>query len=238
MRIYRSGEQEDVRPSHTDGDIGEGGGLLQASMARRWLSAAKFIVAPVIIIIVASILFPVIIRARKPSLETRCMAKLRQVGSAVAMYTDDHDGAYPLRSTWHQAIRSYIDSPDPAERVLPGSSLDPLKCPSDPSDYPVSYLYLDRSQLGYSKANLSESVTPLAVDEYFHEHATLVYYDGHVERLEKQLWLHQRNRQWEVRRDLDHPASFSYEPMPGSVTGPQAPDPGIDRTEMYIWPKL
>lgn len=237
MPIYRSGDHQDVQPSHTGGDIGRGPGPLQQSMARRWLSAAKFIAAPVIILIVASILFPVLVRARKPSLEARCMGKLRQVGSAISMYADDF-GAYPLRSNWHLAIRAYIDSPQAEERVLPGSSLDPLKCASDPSDYPVSYLYLDRSQLGYSKANLSESVTPLAVDEYFHEHTTLVYYDGHVERLEKQLWLHQRNRQWEIRRDLDHPASFSYEPVPGSVTGPQAPDPGIDRTEMYIWPRL
>ncbi len=237
MLIYRSDDSEDVRPSHTAGDIGKGPGLLQQSMARRWLSAAKFIAAPVIILLVASILFPVLIRARRPSLETRCMAKLRQVGSAISMYSADYD-AYPLRSNWHLAIRDYIDSPYAEERVLPGSALDPLKCPSDPSDYPVSYLYLDRTWLGYSKANLSETVTPLAVDEYFHEHVTLVYYDGHVERIDKQLWLHQRNREWEIRRDLEHPASFSYEPMPGTVSGPQAPEPGIDRTEMYVWPKF
>ncbi len=238
MQIYRSGDHQDVQPSHTGGDVGGAPGTLHQSMARRWLSAAKFIAAPVIIIVVASLLFPVIVRARRPGLEVRCMGKLRQIAGAIGMYSADYGGAYPLRSNWHWAIRDYIDSPHAEERVIPGSPLDPLKCASDPSDYPVSYLYLDRTWLGYSKANLDESVTPLAVDEYFHEHVTLAYYDGHVERLDKQLWLHRRNRQWEIRRDLDHPASFSYEPVPGSVSGPQAPIPEMDRTEMYIWPKF
>lgn len=239
MQLFRSDSEDDLRPSHTGGQIGAGPSGLQESMARRWLSAAKFIAAPVIIIIVASILFPVIVRARKPSFEARCMAKLRQVGSAIAMYSDDYDGAYPLRMNWHQAIRSYIDDPsDPNARVVPGSAMDPLKCRSDPSDSTVSYLYLDRRILGYTKSNLSETVTPLAVDEYFHEHTTLVYYDTHVEKLDKQQWLHARNQQWEIRRDLAHPDSFSYEPVPGSVEGPAVPIPTIDRTEMYVWPEM
>jgi len=238
VRIYRSGSSDELKPSHTGGELGAVGPGLKESMARRWLSAAKFMAAPVIILVVASLLLPALIRARRPAMELRCMAHLKQVAASFDMYVADNEG-YPPPSVWHVALRTYIDDPsNPEGRVEPGSARDPLKCPADPTDYPVSYLYLDRRLLGYSRANLSESVIPLAVDEYFHDHVTLTYYDGHVEKLDKQLWLHLRNRQWRIRRDLEHPESFAYQPQPGSARGPTGPPPTIDRPEMYIWPKF
>lgn len=238
MPIIRSGPGDELKPSHQSGDIGRSAADIQDAMARRWLSAAKFLAAPVIILVLAAILVPVMIRARHPSLEMRCMAQLKQVSAAVQMYAQD-SGNYPLSHNWHTAIRPYIDdSRDEYGRVPPGSARDPLTCPSDPTDSPVSYLYLNRNLLDWSKANLSESVIPLAVDEYFHKHTTLVYYDGHTEKMEKQQWIYVRNRQWEIRRDLDNAPSFSYEPIPGSVQGPRDRKPTYDPTSVYIWPKL
>lgn len=238
MRFLRSGPGDDLEPSHQSADLGRTASGLQDAMARRWLSAAKFMAAPAIILVVAAILLPVLINARKPSYEMRCMAQLKQVASAVNMYLADNYN-YPLSHNWHWAIRVYIDDPlDPHGRVLPGSSRDPLTCPSDPTNSPVSYLYLNRNLLDYSKSHLSESVVPLVVDEYFHEHTTLAYYDGHTEKMEKQLWIHNRNRQWEIRRNLEDMDSFSYEPVPGSVRGPQGPKPVYDPTQVYVWPVL
>ncbi len=239
VRIYRSsGVGDGLKPSHTGADLGEHGRGIEAAWARRWLSAAKFMVAPLIILVVATLLFPAIIRARKPTLEAKCMSKLKQVSVAILMYAQDH-GNYPPSPDWHNAIRGYIDDPlDPHGRVLPGTALDPLKCPSDPTQSTVSYLYLNRNLLDYSKAHLSEAIVPQCVDEYFHEHVTLCYYDGHTEKIEKQLWLHMRNRQWEIRRDLDNPGSFAYEPLPGSIHGPVGHEPYMDRSTMYIWPKF
>ncbi len=194
--------------------------------------------APVIVLLIVSILLPILLRARRPSYEMQCMTQLKQVAGAVNMYTIDQDG-YPLPHNWHKAIRTYIDDPsDPYGRVEPGSKRDPLTCPSDPTDATVSYLYLNRNLLDYSKARLAESITPLAVDEYFHPHVTLTYYDGHAEKLEKQLWLHYRNKQWEIRRNLDYPEAFAYEPIPGSIRGPVGPAPEYDRTKAYVWPKF
>ena len=199
---------------------------------------AKFIAAPLIIVLAAVTILPVMIRANRPGLETRCMAQLKQVSAAVSMYYYDHDG-YPLPRNWHTAIRSYIDDPrDPQGRVEPGTARDPLSCPSDPTGSPVSYLYLNRSLLDDSKQILAESVTPLVVDEYFHDNVTVAYYDGRTERMDKQQWLHYRNRQWEIRRDLDKAESFAYEPIPGSVRGPEGPVPDYDRTKTYVWPKF
>jgi len=241
MRFIRSSQGGDrgIKPSHQTVDFSERPShLLQNAMARRWLSAAKFIAAPVIIIILAAILFPVFINARKPGYEMRCMTQLKQVSSAVMMYAQDYQN-YPLSHNWHKAVRPYTeDIGDPLGRIQIGSQRDPLTCPSDPTDSAVSYLYLNRNMLDWSKASVSESVIPMVVDEYFHEHTTLVYYDGHTEKIGKQLWIHNRNKQWEIRRDLKDMASFSYEPVPGSVLGPQGPQPNYDRTSVYVWPKF
>jgi hypothetical protein len=238
MRFIRSGGGEELKPSHQGAELGQGPSSLQDSMARRWLSAAKFIMAPLIIMLMAAILLPVFLNARQPGYEMRCMTQLKQVSGAVQMYAQDYEN-YPLSHNWHAALRTYIDDPgSELGRVEPGSTRDPLTCPSDPTDAPVSYLYLNRNTLDWSKSQVSESVIPLAVDEYFHEHTTLVYYDGHTEKVEKQQWLHARNRQWEIRRDLEDMESFSYEPIPGSVLGPQDRRPSYDRTSVYVWPEL
>jgi hypothetical protein len=123
-------------------------------------------------------------------------------------------------------------------RIEIGSQRDPLTCPSDPTGSDVSYLYLNRNLLDWSKAQISESSIPLVVDEYFHEHATMAFYDGHTEKMEKQVWIHLRNNQWEIRRNLKDMPSFSYEPMPGSVRGPQGAAPRYDRTRQYVWPEF
>lgn len=236
--MFRSGQGDGLKPSHQSEDFGRKSAEMQDSMARRWLSAAKFMAAPVIILLVVAVLLPVLIRARRPSYEMQCMTQLKQVAAAVTMYAQDHEN-YPLSATWHHDIRMYIDDPrDPYGHIEPGTKRDPLTCPSDPTDSTVSYLYLNRNMLDYTKAHLSESVIPLVVDEYFHQHTTLAYYDGHTEKLEKQLWLHLRNRTWEIRRDLDHIESFSYEPIPGSVRGLEAKRPTYDRTSVYVWPKF
>lgn len=234
MRFHHD-VSDDVTPSHTGGLLSGGP---QENVVRSWLSAAKFLAAPVIILLIVSILLPVLMNARKPSYELRCMAKLKQVAAAMDMYAADN-GGYPPSTVWHTALRAYIDDPrDPEGRVEPGSRRDPLKCPSDGTDAPVSYLYLNRGLLDYAKASLNDSVVPLVVDEYFHEHTTLAYYDGHTERIPRQQWVNARTHQWEIRRDLEHPSRFAYEPVPGSVRGPTGPRPNIDRTEMYIFPNF
>ncbi|MFO8082558.1 MAG: hypothetical protein R6V07_19935 [Armatimonadota bacterium] len=238
MRFFRSGPGEELKPSHQSAELGKGPSSLKDAIARRWLSAAKFIMAPLIIMTVAAILLPVLLNARKPSYEMRCMTQLKQVAGAVRMYAQDYEN-YPLSRNWHTALRTYIDDPnDELGRVQPGSKRDPLTCPSDPTDSTVSYLYLNRNMLDWSKAKLSESIIPMVVDEYFHEHTTLTYYDGRTEKLEKQQWIHMRNRQWEIRRNLRDMESFAYEPIPGSVRGPEGPDPSYDRTSVYVWPKF
>ncbi len=190
-----------------------------------------------IVVAIAGWLLPTLLRARRPAHEAECLAHLKQVGYAVRMYMADNDYRMPPRRDWHNSIRSYVDTPDDeVMRVIPGSRRDPLKCPLDPSPATCSYLYLDRDVLDYTMSRLNDSVTPLAVDEYFHEKATLVYYDGHVDKMPKTQWAYDRLMQWKIRRDLDHPESYAYELIPGTQKSPSFAPPPIERTERYLWP--
>jgi len=236
VNIYRSGSGGDVIGSHTSGDLSAGGG---PSGTGRWLSPTRFIVAALIVATTVIWIIPTLIRARRPAEEMDCLAHLKQVGYAMAMYATDNNDHYPLTGNWHEALRVYIDNPDdPHMCVKPGSRLDPLKCPSDPSSSTVSYLYLSRDVLDYTMARLSDAVTPLAVDEYFHRKTTLVYYDGHVDKMQKTKWAYERLRQWKIRRDLDDPGSYAYELIPGTQVRPSFAPPAIEPTERYIWPKF
>jgi len=235
VRIFRSGGLGgDITPSHTSGDLGAGPG--GPAGTGRWLSPTRFIVAATIVVAVVLWLIPTLLRARQPSYELQCMAKLKQVGQAMTMYASDNQD-YPPISNWHWAVRSYVSGEAEAfEDVTPGSRRDPLKCPLDPTGAPCSYLFLDRRELDYTMSRLSEAIIPLAVDEYFHEHATMVFYDGHADKMPKQSWVYDRLRRWKVRRDLDDPDSFSYELIPGTQKQPDFAPPQLEQTEKYIWP--
>jgi hypothetical protein len=237
VRIFRSPDDtEDVVPSHAGADLGRP--TAEPVIWKQWMSPTRFLLAGTIILLTVLLLAPTLMRARYPATEMRCLSQLEHVGAAMSMYSQDHDG-YPPRANWHWAIRPYISNPrDPRETVEPGSRRDPLKCKMDPSDSPVSYLYLDRRILDATMSRLGDEVTPLAVDEYFHRYATMVWYDGHVEKLTRSEWAYARLRQWRIRRDLDDMDSFSYERIPGTQAAPSIVSPFVEPTEKYIWPQF
>lgn len=84
----------------------------------------------VVVAIVAGILFPVLFHAREKARQTRCLANLRQIGTALRLYADDHDGVStagiyqerrgaPHLAFWYDAIQPYA------------RSREILWCPSD-----------------------------------------------------------------------------------------------------------
>jgi prepilin-type N-terminal cleavage/methylation domain-containing protein/prepilin-type processing-associated H-X9-DG protein len=100
---------------------------------RRGFTLIELIVVIAIIAILAAILFPVFAQARERARMTACVSNMRQIGSALMMYTQDYDETFPYaffrgnRGTgadpsyvWKNAIRSYL------------KSLDVLACPSNP----------------------------------------------------------------------------------------------------------
>jgi prepilin-type N-terminal cleavage/methylation domain-containing protein/prepilin-type processing-associated H-X9-DG protein len=69
----------------------------------------ELLVVIAIIAILAAILFPVFAQAREKARQTQCLSNLKQIGTAVMMYTQDYDETYPVgnytygvQSSWAQ----------------------------------------------------------------------------------------------------------------------------------------
>jgi prepilin-type N-terminal cleavage/methylation domain-containing protein/prepilin-type processing-associated H-X9-DG protein len=84
----------------------------------------ELLVVIAIISILAAILFPVFARARENARKAVCMSNLKQIGLAVAMYSQDYDETYPICdfsttpvTLWYQVIAPYISPTVPNNRV-------------------------------------------------------------------------------------------------------------------------
>ena len=55
----------------------------------------ELLVVIAIIAILAALLFPVFAQAREKARQTACLSNLKQLGLAMRMYADDHDGLFP-----------------------------------------------------------------------------------------------------------------------------------------------
>ena len=55
----------------------------------------ELLVVIAIIAILAAILFPVFAEARNKARQTQCLSNGKQIGTAIRMYVDDHDGRWP-----------------------------------------------------------------------------------------------------------------------------------------------
>lgn len=64
-------------------------------MNRRAFTLIELLVVIAIIAILAAILFPVFSRAREKARQASCLSNLRQIGTAVMMYIQDHDECGP-----------------------------------------------------------------------------------------------------------------------------------------------
>jgi len=98
----------------------------------------ELLVVIAIIAILAAILFPVFAQAREKARMTACLSNMKQIGTALTMYTQDYDESFPFirfhnsdaakghfTYVWRNAIRPYL------------KSLDVLACPSNPFSHTV-----------------------------------------------------------------------------------------------------
>ena len=65
---------------------------------RRGFTLIELLVVIAIIAILAAILFPVFAKAREKARQTTCASNLKQIGTALAMYTQDYDECWPANA--------------------------------------------------------------------------------------------------------------------------------------------
>lgn len=112
--------------------------------SRYGFTLIELLVVIAIIAILAAILFPVFAQAREKARQASCQSNLKQMGTAVRMYTDDNDGmyvgtySYPAgwnacpHWTWIDVVQPYI------------KNLKVFDCPSSPRDNRSLYCHASR----------------------------------------------------------------------------------------------
>jgi prepilin-type N-terminal cleavage/methylation domain-containing protein len=86
-------------------------------MQKKGFTLIELLVVIAIISILASIIFPVFITARKKAAETACANNLHQIGVAILDYTNDYDDHLPPCAAWGYA---WVGRAEDTGRYLPG----------------------------------------------------------------------------------------------------------------------
>src|ERR1700738_1075050 len=89
----------------------------------------ELLVVIAIIAILAAILFPVFAQAREKARSISCLSNMKQLGTAVTMYTQDYDETYPIGcpntwwfDLWGNTMQPYV------------KNVQIFRCPSDPNE--------------------------------------------------------------------------------------------------------
>jgi prepilin-type processing-associated H-X9-DG protein len=121
----------------------------------------------------AGVLMPALARTKQQARQVASMTNLKQLGLAVIMYADDHDGKLP--DSFEQ-IEEYHKAPE----LL----VSPLK----PKDFTgPSYIYVN----GHSMNTESPASQIIAYENpgYCQDAINTLFLDGHVEKMQKERFL-------------------------------------------------
>ena len=105
---------------------------MQSHSSKRGFTLIELLVVIAIIAILASILFPVFAKAREKARQTTCLSQVRQISTAIQMYSQDNSGRY-CSNPWTTGVSSYL-----------GGANKMFFCPSDAANDAIqvcSYAY-------------------------------------------------------------------------------------------------
>ncbi len=149
----------------------------------RTLSKRKFpirdlVVLAIIVIGIACMIGPALVRARRSAQAAVCVSNLRQIGLSLSMYTMDYDEHYPN-------TLAELYAPGPGRYI----SLECLFCPGHYKGHPPEHVKTDEASVSYTLTpGLSASDdlhTVVARDKSAWNHAgpgmSVLFIDGHAE---------------------------------------------------------
>ncbi|MEN6403202.1 MAG: DUF1559 domain-containing protein [Armatimonadia bacterium] len=143
---------------------------------RRGFTLIELLVVIAIIAILAAILFPVFAKAREKARQSNCLSNVRQIGTALAMYTDDYDETLPRYSngtvmvsgspqiqTWARVLKPYVKNDQiflcPSKKATGWMGEADADSVWAPGGYGVNSGYLFTGT-GYSVVSLSQVNDP------------------------------------------------------------------------------
>ena len=143
---------------------------MNTSRPRRGFTLIELLVVIAIIAILAAILFPVFAQAREKARQTTCLSNMKQLGTALLMYSQDYDET--LFFFGHNVDHSRASTATPLgasaanrwwNQILPFTTNVPglLVCPSDPVRRPNP---TDNKPRSYVANRAAENLTLAQVD--------------------------------------------------------------------------
>ena len=151
------------------------------------VTLVELLIIIAVIALLTALLFPVFARAREKARVTACASNLRQLGVALQIYQDDHDGGFPLNG-WGGGVYGYV------------KSTQVYACPADPTTdgtYHNAPLFVN----SYA-ANVNLLYTHRAVDVFAPARTVQLF---EVSQCRAKL----TDALEDIRGDISHPPSIS-----------------------------
>jgi prepilin-type N-terminal cleavage/methylation domain-containing protein/prepilin-type processing-associated H-X9-DG protein len=113
--------------------------MSRRSNASRGFTLIELLVVIAIIAILAAILFPVFAQAREAARKTQCLSNLKQLGTAISLYTQDFDETLPManyasasgNTSWQFLVDPYVKANFPnVVNVSANQRLSVYVCPN------------------------------------------------------------------------------------------------------------
>jgi len=147
---------------------------------RSGFTLIELLVVIAIIAILAAILFPVFAQARAKARQTACLSNMKQIGTAVMMYTQDYDETYPVNNFAYGRgtatfLASWMIHLDPYMKNLQIFECPDSRVPASRTTIPVdtrTFRLPDRSlganewivgRVGWTAHNGGTALSPVAV---------------------------------------------------------------------------
>src|SRR5436305_7895257 len=102
VELIPRGRRGPQRSSHTAAPARTEPAGATERMKQRAFTLIELLVVIAIIAILAPILFPVFAQAREKARQSACLSNLNQIGTALMMYTQDYDEAFPCN--WYGSL--------------------------------------------------------------------------------------------------------------------------------------
>ncbi len=179
----------------------------------------QMLVSAAIIVLAATVLMTGFFKARGSARLTDCMGRARILGQALEMYRNDHDSHLPPGPVWRWAVSGYVDMvggttegvQDIGRTVHPRSFSSPMRCLANQTTIPISYLYLNPSELAPRYPDLvDEPSVPVIVDEVHHRHVVVLRADWGCEAVDRQTWVDERANKYHLIRRPDWQRTFAF----------------------------